>query len=134
MSRNPLRSLVLGLGVTLAAPVALHAEAVEPATVRIHDTSLSPARAVVHGERSFVIANRSASLARVEFRLPRGEGLFCHGSGATPRSARRFLVDGGSRLVCVTEPGRYHYRVTQHVRLDSGEFVHREQAGRIDVR
>jgi hypothetical protein len=137
MSRIPFRSSRLSAATAallLALPGSLHAEAVEPATIRIHPSSLSPARAVVDGERSFVIANRSPDLARVEFQLPRGEGVFCHGSGATPRSARRFLVDGGSRLVCVVEPGRYRYRVYQSVPVDSGGFVHREHPGRIDVR
>jgi hypothetical protein len=134
MTRLPafLSALIL-TSLLASTPGSARAEAVDPSTVRIHESELSPVRAQVEG-RSFVLANRSSATARVQFDLPRGEGIFCHSPGTVPRSARKFLVDSGASLVCVTDPGRYDYTVFQSLRTSAGRFVQRQEDGRIELR
>ena len=131
--RARLLSLIPAL-VVLAPAVPRPAGAEAAPTVSITAAHVAPARAAVSAGRPFVLANDTGSIARVEFHLGRGGGLPCGSPGEPAERARRFLVEAGSELVCLAEPGRYDYTVFQNLRLASGEFVHRREEGRIEVR
>lgn len=132
-SRVRLVSLVPVLAVLLPV-VSAPADAETAATVSLTAAHLAPAEAAVGAGRPFVLANASGSIARIEFDLERGEGLPCAAPGHAGQRGRRFLVEAGSELVCHAEPGRYDYTVFQSLRTAEGEFVHRREQGRVEVR
>ena len=132
-TRARLLSLIPAL-VILLPIVPLPAKAEGSVTVSITAAHVLPAQAAVVAGRPFVLANDSGAIARVEFGLARGKGLPCSASGEPSKRGRKFLVEAGSELVCLGEPGRYDYTVFQNLRLASGEFVHRREEGRIEVR
>jgi len=135
MSKNRARLLSLIPALVILLPTTpLGAKAEGSVTVSITAAHLAPVQAAVASGRPFVLANDSGSIARVEFGLARGKGLPCSASGQPSKHGRKFLVEAGSELVCLGEPGRYDYTVFQNLRLASGEFVHRREEGRIEVR
>ena len=74
-----------------AAPAAgesgeLAALAPRPARtqIQIQPAALEPERVEAAADRGFELANASTALARVEFQLPRGEGLTCVTDGEAP--------------------------------------------------
>ncbi len=132
-SRARLLSLIPALAVLIPV-VAAPADAESGAIVSLTAAHLAPADSAVAAGQPFVLANGSGSIARVEFDLKRGDGLPCGTPGQASRNGRKFLVEAGSELVCHAEPGRYDYTVFQNLRTGSGEFEHRREKGRVEVR
>jgi hypothetical protein len=140
MIRSIARRLALAaLGLSVPALPALLASPSSAETRLIPDSltrpavelgaeGLAPAHLRVATDAAFALRNRSDALARVEFKLRRGEGLRCAVDPAAPARGRRFLVDGGDTLVCTGKPGDYRYTV---YRTLAGQ--HRRSEGRVEI-
>ena len=104
--------------------------------IQIQPAALEPERVEAAAARGFELANASTALARVEFQLPRGEGLTCVTEGEAPVRARKFVVRNGASLVCDSAGerlSRLDYEVFRTVKLASGGFRKEHTKGRIEL-
>jgi hypothetical protein len=120
-------------GAEALAPVGPSAGSNAPPapTAEIEPQSLSPAviRATDDGE--FAIANRSTTIARVEFRVPRGERLRCH-DGQDILAGRKFVIGNGETLRCAAPSGAVDYWVFRNLRVSGGSFRTLRSEGRVE--
>ena len=106
---------LLSLVAVLAGPGAAGAEAFDPPapsdTVEIGGGVLRPERLSLSGAPRLVFQNGSATMARVELDLARGEGIACASAGEPPSKGRKFVVATGGRLECEAPSREVAYRV-----------------------
>lgn len=117
--------------IPLSAAHAQVVAAIRPgpgATVQIAGAALLPERLDLAGNQRLVFRNDSASYARVELDLARGEGIVCSSDGDQPVRGRKFVVAIGASLECEAPLAAVDYRVFRN----SGSGVI-ESEGRIEV-
>lgn len=123
---------VLALPILNVAPSGAETrvlpDSVARPAVEIEAEHLAPAHLRVASGVPFALRNGPDALARVEFKLRSGQGLYCASDSSVPTKGRRFVVSRGATLVCSGDPGDYTYTVYQTL---GGK--HRRTQGRVEI-
>ncbi len=101
-------------------------------TVRIGAERIAPATLDAGAGGTFVLANASTALARVEFHVRRGTRLSCLRGDGEPVVGRKFVIEDGDTLRCEAPDGRLDYAVFRNLRVGGGSFRTLRSDGRVE--